>query len=166
MIVSCFGVITISQFVLGLYMIADSARRGGEFLAKCRHNSYQLRCFSGTAPTDPTSGLYPMQFRDIAASLSCRTSHHVSRIRYETSPILYHRDTYFDHPTDLLAFSVIVYLVVRSNVYRVPIPSLLRTIAQDATYYFLVIFTSHFAAVMLMLLASVRITLITLCHLT
>ena len=67
-------------------------------------------------------------------------------------------DTRSDRPTDLLAFSVIVYLVVRSNVDKVPIPGLLRTIARDATYYFLVIFTSHFVFVMFLALASVRIS--------
>jgi hypothetical protein len=67
-------------------------------------------------------------------------------------------DTRSDHPADLLAFSVIVYLVVRSNVNKVPIPSLFKTIAQDATYYFLVIFTSHLVVVMFLLFASVRIS--------
>ena len=60
-----------------------------------------------------------------------------------------------DHPVDVLAFSVIVYLVVQSNVDKVPIPSLLKTIVQDATYYFLVIFTSHFVLVMFLAFASV-----------
>jgi len=54
---------------------------------------------------------------------------------------------------DLLAFSVIVYLVVRSNVNKAPISSLFKTIAQDATYYFLVIFTSHFVLVMFLAFA-------------
>jgi len=60
-----------------------------------------------------------------------------------------------DHPADFLAFSVIVYLVVRSNVTKMPIPSLLKTIVRDATCYFLVIFTSHFVYVMFLLFASV-----------
>jgi len=51
----------------------------------------------------------------------------------------------------MLAFSVIVYLVVRSNINKVPIPRIFKTIAQDATYYFLVIFTSQ---VMIMLFVS------------
>jgi len=66
-------------------------------------------------------------------------------------------DTLSDHPTDILAFSVIVYLVVRSNVKKDPIPRLLKTIAQDATYYFLVIFTSHFVLVMFLAFAEVCI---------
>jgi len=60
-----------------------------------------------------------------------------------------------DHPADLLAFSVIVYLVVRSNVTKIPIPSLLKTIVRDATCYFLVIFTLHFVYVMFLFFASV-----------
>jgi len=48
---------------------------------------------------------------------------------------------------DILAFSVIVYLVVRSNIHKVPIPSLLRIIAQDTTYYFLAILASHLVVV-------------------
>ena len=35
-ITSCFGVITISQFILGLYLIAYAAIRGCEFVTKCR----------------------------------------------------------------------------------------------------------------------------------
>ena len=34
-ITSCFGVITISQFILGLYIIAYAATRGCEFVTKC-----------------------------------------------------------------------------------------------------------------------------------
>jgi len=64
-------------------------------------------------------------------------------------------DTHSDHPADVLAFSVIVYLVVRSNVNKVPIPSLLKTIARDATHYFLIIFASHLVVVMFLALASV-----------
>jgi len=64
-------------------------------------------------------------------------------------------DTNFDHSADFLAFSVIVYLVVRSNLKKVPIPSLFKTVAQDATYYFLVIFTSHFLLMFFLWFSSV-----------
>jgi len=64
-------------------------------------------------------------------------------------------DTHFDHPADCLAFSVIVYLVVRSNVNKVPIPNILKTIVQDATYYFLVIFASHLLLIFQLWTASV-----------
>ena len=88
--------------------------------------------------------------------LGTRIYRHIPRIWYE--PFLHLGDTHFNRPTDFLAFSVIVYLVVRSNIYKVPIPSLLRTIAQDATYYFLFIFTSHIVLVAFILFASVRIS--------
>ena len=84
--------------------------------------------------------------------------HHISGIRCEIYLVLHlDRDTHSDHPKDLLAFSVIVYLVVRSNVYKVPIPILLKTIAQDATYYFLIIFTSHLTLELTLSLARVRV---------
>lgn len=69
---------------------------------------------------------------------------------------LYPGDTHSDHPADILAFSVIVYLVIRFNVNEVPVPSLLRIIARDATYYFLVVFTSHLVTTLFLLFASVR----------
>ena len=72
--------------------------------------------------------------------------------------VLHLGDTDSDRPTDLLAFSVIVYLVVRSNAYKVPIPGLLKTIARDATCYFLVIFTSNFVLVMFPRFVNVRIS--------
>ena len=64
-------------------------------------------------------------------------------------------NTNFDHSADFLAFSVIVYLVVRSNLKKVPIPGLFKTIAQDATYYFLVIFTSHLLLMFIFWFANV-----------
>ena len=64
-------------------------------------------------------------------------------------------DTHSDHPTDILAFLVIVCLVVLSNVNSVPIPSLFKTIARDATHYFLIIFASHLVVVMFLAFASV-----------
>ena len=60
-----------------------------------------------------------------------------------------------DYPTDFLTFSVIVYLVIRSNVTKIPIPGLLKIIVRDATCYFLVIFASHFVYVIFLLFASV-----------
>ena len=64
-------------------------------------------------------------------------------------------ETRSDHPQDLLAFSVIVYLVVRFNATEAPIHSLSNIIIQDATCYFLVMFTSHLVVVMSLLFASV-----------
>ena len=69
-----------------------------------------------------------------------------------------HLDTHSDHPTDALAFSIIVFLVVRSNITKVPLPSIFRIIARDVTSYFLIIFTSHLVIVMFYWLASVNTT--------
>ena len=66
-------------------------------------------------------------------------------------------DTTSDYPTDLLAFSVIVYVVVGPDRSKVPMPKLLRTIARDATYYFLAIFSSHLVFVLTLIFARVRI---------
>jgi hypothetical protein len=67
-------------------------------------------------------------------------------------------DTHSDHPTDLLAFSFIVRLVVRHIVRGVLSPRPFKTIAQDATYCFLFIFTSHLVVVLFLLFGSVRIS--------
>ena len=121
------------------------------------HDSYLLQCSSATDPTDPTSSFYSLHLRGNAV-VGNWVYYLGSRIWYENSRILHLREAHFDHSPDLLAFSVIVYLVVRSNVYKVPIPGLLRTIAQDATYYFLIIFTSHLVLEMFLVFASVRIS--------
>jgi len=64
-------------------------------------------------------------------------------------------DTRSEHPPDVLAFSVFIYLAVRSKVTKIPIPTIFKTIVQDATYYFLVIFTSQLVLVMFIAFASV-----------
>jgi len=44
---------------------------------------------------------------------------------------------------DLLAFLLIIHVALRSTMYQFRMPTLFRIIAQDATRYFLVIFSSH-----------------------
>ena len=80
----------------------------------------------------------------------------ISTIRYETPLLFIWQDIHPDYPTDLLAFLVIVYLTVRSNVYKFQMPSLFRTIFQDATHYFLIIFTSHLVLSLTLILGRVR----------
>ena len=60
-----------------------------------------------------------------------------------------------DHAADFLAFSVIVFLVVRSNARKVPLSRLFKIIVQDATYYFLIIFSSHLVLEFTIFLARV-----------
>ena len=93
------------------------------------------------------------------ATLACGSQvyHHITGIWYKTNPTFHIAgDTHHDHPTDLSAFLVIVYLVFRSHAYQFLVPSLLRTIAQDATFYFLVIFTSHLIFELTLLFGRVR----------
>jgi hypothetical protein len=157
MIISCFVVITASQFIIGLCMVAYAAMNGCESVTKCCPQFLSTSISSGTDPTNPTSDLYDLRLQRTAA-YGNRIYHHVSRIRYGTSLALHPGDIHSDHPADLLAFSVIIYLVVQSNVNNVPISRLFKTIVQDATYYFLVIFTSHFMLVMFLAFADVRIS--------
>ena len=110
--------------------------------------------FSGTDPTDPTSRLYDVHHR-VAVVYGTRIHHYDSRVRYGTPLAIHLGNTHPDHLQDVLAFSVIVFLVVRSNVTKIPLPSILKTIARDATYYFLVIFTSHLVTAMFFWFASV-----------
>jgi hypothetical protein len=67
-------------------------------------------------------------------------------------------DIHSDDPADLLAFLVIVCIVVRSNANKIPISSLFKMIVQDATCYFLVIFTSHVVLVMFLIFADVSVS--------
>ena len=119
------------------------------------HYSYLLQRSSATDAAGQTSSLHDVHFCGTVVNAD-HTSYHVSHIWYETPLSLHLGGTPSDRPTDIIAFSVIIYLVVRSNVKQVPIPGLFRTIAQDAMYYFLVIFTSHFVLVMFQAFAHVR----------
>ena len=95
----------------------------------------------------------------LTGQFSAGIAYIVASLAYGTELLLpfidYPGGIHSDYPADFLAFSVIVYLVVRSNVTKIPIPSLLKTIVRDATCYFLVIFTSHFVYAMFLFFASV-----------
>jgi hypothetical protein len=62
------------------------------------------------------------------------------------------------HKPDFLAFSLIVYLAKTSSAPGFKIPRILGVIAEDATRYFLVIFTSHFVLTMTLALGRVSST--------
>jgi len=55
---------------------------------------------------------------------------------------------------------MIVVLAAKSGLKDFKMPSILRTIVQDATVYFLVIFTSHFVLEMTLLLARVTVSVV------
>jgi len=58
-------------------------------------------------------------------------------------------------PTDSSVFLVIVFLAAKSGRNGYKMPKVFRTIVQDATIYFLVIFSSHFVFEMMLLFARV-----------
>ena len=118
------------------------------------HNLRLYHCFSITDPPGPTSDLYDMHRCGTVVCGDC-IYRFVFRIRYGTSFAIHLEETHPDHLPDLLAFLVIVFLVVRSNVTKVPIPSILKTIVRDATYYFLAISISHLVSMMFLWFASV-----------
>jgi len=119
----CFCVITISQFVFGLYWTIFTAVEGAQQALPIPLDAYVVCTFK---------------------------RHKHLEIGFTVTSLIY----------DLLAFSVIVYLVVRSNIYNFPIPTLLKTIARDATYYFLLIFTSHVIFVLVLLFAKPTLQLL------
>lgn len=59
-----------------------------------------------------------------------------------------------------MAFSLIIFLAKKSKVPGLRVPTILDVIAQDATWYFMVIFGSHFAMVMTLNLGRVTIQLL------
>ena len=62
------------------------------------------------------------------------------------------------HLPDVLAFSVVVYWARKLRQPGLKFSALLDAIAKDATYYFMVIFTSHFVLVMTLNLGRVSVT--------
>jgi len=61
---------------------------------------------------------------------------------------------------DFSAFVVIIVLAAKSGIKGFRMPGILRTIVQDATVYFLVIFTSHFVLEMTLLVARPSLQLL------
>ena len=59
---------------------------------------------------------------------------------------------------DFLAFSLITFLALRWGAGKLRIPTLMGTVAEDAVWYFAVIFTSHFVLEMTLLLGRVSVT--------
>ena len=146
----------ISQLSLGLYAVVYSAKAGCESVIRRPKNSCLIPVSAILTPPIP---LPVYTVCDSVGRLSIVIAFNLMVLAYGTelfSPFIdYLGDTHSDHHADLLAFSVIVYLVVRSKVIKVPIPSLLKTMVRDATYYFLVIFTSHLVLLMFLIFVSV-----------
>ena len=61
------------------------------------------------------------------------------------------------YESDFVAFSLMIILAVTSGARGLKIPMILRTMAEDATRYFLVIFSSHFVLEMTLNLGRVSV---------
>jgi hypothetical protein len=59
---------------------------------------------------------------------------------------------------DSLAFSLIIFLAIKSKVSSAKIPTVLGAMAEDATRYFLVIFSTHFVLEMTLVFGRVSAT--------
>ena len=153
-ITSCFCIITISQFSLGLHATVYAAKAGRESVIRL---PAQLSPTSFSAVPIPSVPLPVYMACIFVWQLSMGLAFIIMSLAYGTEPLLpfVQKTRYPDHLPDVLAFSVIVFLVVRSNVTKVPLPGILKTIARDATCYFLIIFTSHFVTAMFFLFAGV-----------
>ena len=156
-IASCLGATTISQFILGLYLTAYAATRERESVIKCHQLFLPTSMLQRYSSHGPHFRILCYATRYTAAR-GYSISHHVSRTRYDVSLIPHLGDTHSGRLVGSLAFSAIDFLVVGPNIYKVSIPSLLRTIARGGTCYFLVIFTSHLVLVIFMAFTSVRIS--------
>ena len=62
--------------------------------------------------------------------------------------------------SEFLTFSLIIFLAKRSQKRGLEIPRILGTIMDDATWYFLVIFTSHFVLIITLLFGRVSVAVI------
>jgi len=110
--------------------------------------------------------LPPIHFS--AYQLCVFTRHRKVEIAYTAISLLYgslfsevfHLSSFINITTDTLAFLVIVVLAVRAGLNGAKVPRILRSIVQDTTLYFLVIFTSHFVLVMTLLFARVSLSII------
>ena len=65
------------------------------------------------------------------------------------------RESGTNYLIDLLAFLFIIYLAWNSGSHSSGLPSLLKVMAEDATLYFLVIFTSHLVLELTLIFGSV-----------
>ena len=80
-----------------------------------------------------------------------------ARSKFKVIPISTDFPKIMDTP-DLLAFSLTIYFITRSKKAGFKLTILLQTIAEDATQYFLFIFTSHLVLVLALAFGRVSTT--------
>lgn len=155
--------ISFSQLVLGVYLTSFMATHPGRKLASNHMqphpllHSIQLRPFqrgSRTTPSEHVSlnGIGPPRWHTPSFHSAM-----VRKLNFRISPSRLTCEMPF--PKDFLAFVVVAYIASKSTVHKYGFPSLVRTLARDATKYFLVIFTAHLVLAMTLLFASVGLGL-------
>ena len=163
----CFVAITISQCVIGITMTAMAARTGGEVrtLGSEKPFSFQsvdeLRCYSScVAQPQP-----PIPLDSFHLCLPSQPNRHLE-VAFTSLSLCYGNVGIIvglgwvpltdDVPvSDVLAFLMVTFLARKAKVRGIRVATLLDTIAKDATWYFMVIFTSHFVLVMCLNLGRV-----------
>jgi hypothetical protein len=144
-------VISACHVGIGTWKIIAAARKGGEAGLFCQKicadfTSTYLFCRCCARVAQP---LPPLPYD--AYHLCIFSRHKVLEVVLTGISLLYGEKQFFEPnkrtdfacEPDFLAFLVIVFTAKRSRTPGVGTPSLLSIIATDATWYFLVIFTSH-----------------------
>ena len=159
-----FAIITVTQLVLGMILIVYAAERGGEAKSLYRkgklHSNWLfalMRPRSPTAPTDTPSGVPQLRICPEQTRGDCAYRHfhffwwvglnknHLVLMRRSTN-------------IDFLAFSLTMFVATRSKAHGLKVSAIFRTIAEDATRYFMIIIASHFVVEMTLNLARVSST--------
>jgi hypothetical protein len=152
-----FAILTLSQFSLGTVMIALAAKMGGKVRLLDRRNYSQTKPVVQTQPEIQLDAYHlcvfvqPLGFEVAFTSLT---------LTYGTCkwPLTYSSDADTMDTSDFFAFALIVFYMKKSKVPGVKVRTIWDTIAEDATRYFLVIFTSHFVFMMTLNLGRVSPT--------
>ena len=113
-------------------------------------------CFklSTTPPSHPPYGIPDMCGRRTSDGGN-RPHSHPALLWFASSEGLLYPSSLTGLPTDTAIFLVIVFIAAKSGIKGYKVPRVLRTIVQDATVYFLVIFTSHFIFEMMLIFGRV-----------
>ena len=109
---------------------------------------------SATTPSHSPQGIPIMCSRRTSKGGNRPHSHH-ALLWFYFPQVLSHPTLLTSQSTDTSVFLVVVILAAKSGLKGYKMPRILRIIVQDATIYFLVIFTSHFVFWMTLLLARV-----------
>ena len=150
-----FGVITTTQFVLGIYLIALARKEGGE--GGLLHRKYS----SLRVPVAQPVPQIPLD----AYHLCVFFRHRNLELAYTSISILYGTQELSTciwnsnntrGSSDSLAFLTVMFLAARLRFQGLKVRTIMQTIAADAMRYFMVIFSAHLVLVLTLNLAPVR----------